>query len=93
MLNPIAQDARNQFVRIFLAIITDDNVWHWNILWSEETHSIIYGTVNSHNCHIWGTATPNVIHEQLLHPDYIIVCCGFTINFILRNVFFKSLKF
>ncbi|GBM44140.1 hypothetical protein AVEN_93780-1 [Araneus ventricosus] len=38
---------------------------------------------DTQNCRIWGTASPNVVHEQSLYPDYITAWCGITADFIL----------
>ncbi|GBO07198.1 hypothetical protein AVEN_18873-1 [Araneus ventricosus] len=55
----------------FLARIAVDISWRWNILWSDEAHLTLYGLVNTQNCRIWGTANPNVEHEQCRYPDFL----------------------
>lgn len=50
-------------------------------------HFTLYGAINFQNCHIWGTSSPNAVHEQPLHPDFITVWCDFTTGFILDHSF------
>ncbi|GBN26490.1 hypothetical protein AVEN_61563-1 [Araneus ventricosus] len=46
--------------------------------------------MNTQKSRICGTASPNVVHEQSLHPDYITAWCRFTVDFILGPFFFKE---
>ncbi|GBM39442.1 hypothetical protein AVEN_126322-1 [Araneus ventricosus] len=65
--------------------IAVNNSCPWNILWSDEAHFSLDGAVNTPNCRIWGTTSPNVVHEQPLYPDYITAWCCFTADFILGH--------
>ncbi|GBM20337.1 hypothetical protein AVEN_221070-1 [Araneus ventricosus] len=39
---------------------------------------------------MWGATSPNVVHEQSLHPDYISVMYGFTADYLLGPFFFEE---
>ncbi|GBL79743.1 hypothetical protein AVEN_18264-1 [Araneus ventricosus] len=68
-----------QMMRTAIAV---HNPWPWNILWSDKVHFTLDGAVNTQNCRVWGTASPNVVHEHSLHPDYITEFCDFTALFM-----------
>lgn len=89
-LHPKNPHYRTDFACWFVARIAVENAWPWNILWSDEAHFILNGSVNTQNCRIWGTASPNVVHEQSLHSDYVTVWCDFTANFILGPFIFEE---
>ncbi|GBM30994.1 hypothetical protein AVEN_220928-1 [Araneus ventricosus] len=67
-----------------------DNSWPWKILVGQGALNPLDGVVNTQMCPIWCTASPNVVHEQSLHLDCITVCCGFTVDFILRPFFLEN---
>ncbi|GFX78520.1 hypothetical protein TNCV_29601 [Trichonephila clavipes] len=48
-----------------------DDAWPWKILWSDEAHFYLDGTVYSQNYCIWGTSPPDVLNQQPLHSDYV----------------------
>ncbi|XP_023216491.1 U4/U6.U5 small nuclear ribonucleoprotein 27 kDa protein-like [Centruroides sculpturatus] len=59
-LHPQDPEQRTEFAYWFLARITVDNAWPWNILWSDEVHFILDGAVNTQNCCIWSTVRPHM---------------------------------
>ncbi|GFX97126.1 uncharacterized protein TNCV_556161 [Trichonephila clavipes] len=51
----------------FLARLEVVPEWPWNILWTDEAHFHLDGSVNTHNCRIWETDNP---HCTLRVPLY-----------------------
>ncbi|GFU59386.1 transposable element tc3 transposase [Trichonephila clavipes] len=47
--------------------------------------------VNTQSYRIWGTSTPNTLHQRPLHSDYVTAWCRFTAEFILGHFFFEIL--
>ncbi|GBM62572.1 hypothetical protein AVEN_95550-1 [Araneus ventricosus] len=41
---------REAFALQFLALMEVDNAWPWNILWTDEAHFHLQGSVNTQNC-------------------------------------------
>ena len=48
--------------------------WPWQILWSDEAHFHLSGTVNTHNCRIWFIKNPRTFQEIPLQAPK--VTCG-----------------
>ncbi|GFW61471.1 uncharacterized protein TNCV_347191 [Trichonephila clavipes] len=67
-----------------------DASWPWKILWSDEAHFHLSGTVNTHNCRIWDTENPRTFQEIPLHSPKVTVWCGLTATFILGPFFFEE---
>ncbi|GFV37096.1 uncharacterized protein TNCV_3111981 [Trichonephila clavipes] len=49
-LLPLDFETRHLFSRQFLARLEVDPEWPWNILWTDEAHFHLDGSVNTHNC-------------------------------------------
>ncbi|GFW81413.1 uncharacterized protein TNCV_377611 [Trichonephila clavipes] len=60
----------------FLARLEGDPEWPWNILWTDEAHFHLDGSVNTHNCRIWETDSPHSILRVPLHSPKVTVWCG-----------------
>lgn len=84
-------DKRLTFALTFLARMEIDNDWPWNILWGDEAHFYLNGSVNTQNCRIWACERPTVIQEVPLHSPKVTVWCGFTATFILGPYFFEHI--
>ncbi|GBO06573.1 hypothetical protein AVEN_155618-1 [Araneus ventricosus] len=54
-----------------------------NILWSDEAHFYLHGTVNTHNCRMWDSQNPHAFQQIPLESSKPVVWCGFTASFIL----------
>jgi hypothetical protein len=59
-------DKRLNFALTFLARMEVDDAWHWEILWEDEAHFYLNGTVNTQNCRIWDTKSPICIQKHSL---------------------------
>ncbi|GFV71321.1 uncharacterized protein TNCV_1476261 [Trichonephila clavipes] len=75
----------------FLARLEVDPEWPWNILWTDEAHFHLDGSVNTHNCRIWETDNPHSTLRVPLHSPKVTVWCGFSASFILGPYFFEEL--
>ncbi|GFX07036.1 uncharacterized protein TNCV_1556391 [Trichonephila clavipes] len=84
------REKRLTFALTFLARIEVDASWPWKILWSDEVHFHLSGTVNTHNCRIWDTENPRIFQEIPLHSPKVTVWCGFTATFMLGPFFFED---
>lgn len=84
------REMRLTFALTFLARVEVDASWPWQIMWSDEAHFHLSGTVNTHNCRIWDTTNPRTFQEIPLHSPKVTVWCGFTATFILGPFFFEE---
>ena len=84
-------ETRHRFSLQFLARLEVDSEWPWNILWTDEAHFHLDGSVNTHNCRIWEPKNPHAILQVPLHSPKVTVWCGFTAAFILGPYFFEEL--
>ncbi|GBM87705.1 hypothetical protein AVEN_57222-1 [Araneus ventricosus] len=73
-----------------LARIDVDASWSWQILWRDEAHFDLSGTVNTHKFRIWDTENNRTFQEIPLKSLKVTVWCGFTATFILGTFFFKE---
>ncbi|GFU64910.1 uncharacterized protein TNCV_785611 [Trichonephila clavipes] len=60
-------ETRHLFSLQFLAGLEVDPEWPWNILWTDEAHFHLDGSVNTHNCRIWETDNPHSTLRVPLH--------------------------
>ena len=74
---------RLPFALTFLARVEVDAFWPWKILWSDEAHLHLSGTVNTHICRISDTKYRRTFQEITLHAPKVTVWCGFTATFII----------
>ncbi|GFW58337.1 transposable element tc3 transposase [Trichonephila clavipes] len=84
-------ETRHLFSLQFLARLEVDPEWPWNILWTDEAHFHLDGSVNTHNCRIWETDNPHSTLRVPLHSPKVTVLCGFSASFILGPYFFEEL--
>ncbi|GFW90963.1 uncharacterized protein TNCV_1758371 [Trichonephila clavipes] len=84
-------ETRYLFSLQFLARLEVDPKWPWNILWTDEAHFHLDGSVNTHNCRIWETDNPHSTLQVPLHSPKVTVWCGFSASFILGPYFFEEL--
>jgi inhibitor of nuclear factor kappa-B kinase subunit alpha len=57
------------------------------VLWTDEAYVHLNGYINTKNCIIWGTEKPSNKVQKPLHPQKVLVWCGFTADFILTPFF------
>ena len=61
-----------------------------NIIWSDEAHFELHGSVNRHNCIIWGSERPTQVIEKPLHSARVTVWMGFSATLRLQPYFFTD---
>ncbi|GFV95598.1 transposable element tc3 transposase [Trichonephila clavipes] len=61
------------------------------ILWSDEAHFYLNGTVNTQNCRIWVKENPQIHTEIPQQSPNVTFWCGFTTTFILGSFFFEEI--
>ncbi|GBL81484.1 hypothetical protein AVEN_143747-1 [Araneus ventricosus] len=76
-LVPADLPKREAFALQFLARMEVDNAWPWNILWTDEAHFHIQGSVNTQNCRIWARENPFQMQSLTLYSQNVTVWCGF----------------
>ncbi|GBO46894.1 hypothetical protein AVEN_186267-1 [Araneus ventricosus] len=62
-----------------------------NILWTDEAHFHLQGSVNTQNCRIWTRENPFQMQPLPLHSQKVTVWCGFTVEFIVDSFFFEEI--
>ncbi|GFT30759.1 uncharacterized protein TNCV_759461 [Trichonephila clavipes] len=84
-------ETQHLFSLQFLARLEVDPEWPWNILWTDEAHFHLDGSVNTHNCRIWQSDNPHSTLQVPQHSPKVTVWCGFSASFILGPYFFEEL--
>jgi transposase len=82
-------DARVRFAEWFMDQMDEDG-FEKRILWSDEAHFYLDGSLCNSNCVIWSNENPNISVTKSLHPQRVTVWCGFTSTFILPPFFLDS---
>ncbi|GFX03746.1 uncharacterized protein TNCV_2113181 [Trichonephila clavipes] len=77
--------------------MAEDDDWLSNLLWTDEAHFTLRGSVNTHNCRIWATKNyqtltgPGTVVETPLHDEKVTVWVGFTPSTVI-GPFFKCFE-
>ncbi|KFM77080.1 hypothetical protein X975_13612, partial [Stegodyphus mimosarum] len=87
-LKPSDYDKRVTFPLSFLARVEIDYAFPWHILWGDECHFYLNGSVNTQNSRIWASEQPHTVHEIPLKCPKVTVWCGFTAEFVIGSFFF-----
>ncbi|GFU63886.1 uncharacterized protein TNCV_2313921 [Trichonephila clavipes] len=66
-------ETRYLFSLQFLARLEIDPEWLWNILWTDEAHFHLDGSVNTHTCRIWESDNPHSTLQVPLHSPKVTV--------------------
>ncbi|GFV46028.1 uncharacterized protein TNCV_2200381 [Trichonephila clavipes] len=82
--------ARRRFVEWAQNEIAVVSNFHKRILFSDEAHFWLNGSVNKQNCGIWSEANPQVYVETPLHPEKLTVWCALWAGGIIGPYFFKN---
>ncbi|GFW99641.1 uncharacterized protein TNCV_3418741 [Trichonephila clavipes] len=81
------------YTTVWLALsIAEDDDWLSNLLWTDEAHFTLQGSVNTHNCRIWATENPRTVVETPLHDEKVTVWVGFTPSTIIEPFFFEEMR-
>ena len=60
------------------------------VIFSDEAHFLLSGSVNKQNCRIWGDSNPEQYHELPLHPEKLTVWSGFHSGGIIGPYIFRN---
>ena len=60
------------------------------IIFSDEAHFDLGGSVNKQNCRSWGIENPHAYIEKPTHPKRVTVWCGFWSRGIIGPFFFEN---
>lgn len=88
-IKPQDPQQKIHFDYFILYKISDDEEWIHKILWSGESHLSFSGSVNTHNCGLWGSSNHYALHEKPLN-EYITHWCRTTEEFVIRHFCFES---
>ncbi|GFU25075.1 uncharacterized protein TNCV_568301 [Trichonephila clavipes] len=72
--------------------MAEDEYWLSNLLWTDEAHFTLRGSVNSHNSRIWATENPRTVVETPLHDKKVAVWVGFTTSTVIEPFFFEEMR-
>ncbi|GFT46894.1 uncharacterized protein TNCV_3989541 [Trichonephila clavipes] len=72
--------------------MAEDDDWLSNLLWTNEAHFTLRGSVNTHNCRIWATENPRTVVETPLHDKKVTVWVGFTTSTVIGPFFFGETR-
>jgi len=61
-----------------------------NIMWSDEAHLHLDGSISRYHCRIWSDDNPRQFLTKPLHPQKVSVWFGFTSKFCLQPYFFDT---
>ncbi|GFV41160.1 transposable element tc3 transposase [Trichonephila clavipes] len=80
-------ETRHLFALQFLARLEVDPEWPWNILWTDEAHFHLDGSVNTHNCRIWESDNPHSTLQIPLHSPKDVLKHHFTEGRVISRPF------
>ena len=86
-IKPNDRPLRVHFAAEMLLRIENDNSYLDNIVFSDEVTFPLCGKINKHNCRIWGSENPHVIHEQERDTPKVNVWCGLARNSVIGPFF------
>ncbi|GFV75722.1 uncharacterized protein TNCV_1756501 [Trichonephila clavipes] len=90
MLEPGDPQQRLDFANEFLLRYDADNDWPLRILWTDETHFTLNGSINTKNCALWGETNLHAVAPVPLFDAKVTVWCGITATFVLGPFFFEE---
>lgn len=89
-LKPADFVERQTFAASFFEKMTKDPSFLRRILWTDEAHFHLHGTVNNKNSVFWASENPHVIDPAPLHDARVTVWCGINCRFVLGPYFFEN---
>ena len=70
--------------------MAEDDDWLCCVLWTDEAHFTLGGSVNSHSCRVWATENPRTVVETPLHDEKATVWVGFNTSTVIGSFFFEE---
>lgn len=89
-LKPLDHQKRREFANLVLEHLEIEPNFFKNIIFSDEAHFHLDGTVNKQNCRYWNETNPQIIQEKLLHSAKVTVWCGLWHGGIIGPYFFED---
>ena len=89
-LKPIDHFSRRVFSDWLLEHRRIDAQFSSKIIFSDEAHFTLNGTVNKQNCRIWANENPREYQEQRMHPQKVTVWCALWSKGIIGPYFFED---
>lgn len=83
---------RRAFAEWAFQKMAEDDDWLSKVLWTDEAHFTLRGSVNSHNCRIWATENPRTFVQTPLHDQKVTVWCGFNTSTVIGPFFFEEMR-
>ena len=83
-------DRRLRFANWFLERNSEDPTFIEKIVWSDEAHFTVDGTVYTHQCIVWSPFNTHASVTTKLYPERVTVWCGFSSEFIIGPFFFEE---
>lgn len=82
--------SRLDFANWFMDRLDVEEDFDQHILWTDEAHFDLDGSLSNRNCIIWAANNPHASVTHSLHPERVTVWCGFTADFILPPFFMEQ---
>lgn len=89
-IKPTDRPRRTDFAVEILQRIDNDPNFLQNVLFTDEATFHVNGSVNRHNCRIWGAEHPRVLAEYIRDSPKVNVWCGLMYNRIFGPFFFAE---
>ena len=89
LMQSLRQDDKRQRVQFAQWLLEHPEIIP-NILWSDEAIFSLDGTVNTHNCRIWGKSKPKHFITKSLNSPKLCVWMAFSSKFGLEPFFFNG---
>ena len=89
LMQSLRQDDKRQRVQFAQWLLEHPEIIP-NILWSDEAIFSLDGTVNTHNCRIWGKLKPKHFITKSLHSPKLCIWMTFSSKFGLEPFFFNG---
>ena len=87
-LKPLDHLERRNFSNWALTKLEENEEFHRKIIFSDEAYFCLNGFVNKQNMRYWSATNSNVLFETPLHPQKVIVWCGFHAGGVIGPYFF-----
>lgn len=89
-IKPVDRPKRTDFTSFMLNEIDDNPNFIKRVLFSDEATFHTSGVVNRHNCRIWGSELPNIVHEHVRDSPKVNVWCGLMYDQVIGPFFFAE---
>ena len=85
----LIEEDRGRRVKLADWIIENQNLLN-DILWTDESYFCLDGSVNRHNCVIWGTTKPTQTFSSSMGSPKVCIWMGISSTYVLTPFFFDA---